>query len=70
MLKKVARLNLSEMPYPPPRKVFRAARKGLMNLNRYSGGGELGSLRVLPADYAKVPKEHIILAPGSDLLLR
>ncbi|MBA7690876.1 Histidinol-phosphate aminotransferase [subsurface metagenome] len=27
-------------------------------------------MRVLPADYAKAPKEHIILAPGSDLLLR
>ncbi len=70
MLKKVARLNLNELPYLPPRKVLHAARDALSDLNRYTGGEEMESLRVLLSDYAEVPKEHIVLAPGSDLLLR
>lgn len=69
MLNKI-KLNMNEMPYPPSRKIMEAARKGLLNLNRYANPKDLELLRELLANYSGVPKKHIILSPGSDLLLR
>ncbi len=63
-------LNMNEMPYLPPENVVRAAQKGLLNLNRYAEQKDLEYLRGLLADYSGVPEEHIVLGPGSDLLLR
>lgn len=63
-------LNMNEMPYLPPENVFRAAQRGLLNLNRYAEQKDLEYLRSLLAYYSGVPEEHIVLSPGSDLLLR
>ena len=70
MLKGTIKLNMNEMPYLPPREVIAAAEKGLLELNRYANPEDLELLRELLADYSGVPKENIILGPGSDLLLR
>lgn len=70
MLKRTIKLNMNEMPYLPPQEIIEAAREGLLNLNRYTDPEDIERLRELLADYSGVPKGHIILGPGSDLLLR
>ncbi len=70
MLKQTIKLNLNEMPYPPSWEVVESARKGLSYLNRYTEFEETERLRSLLADYSRIPKTHIILSPGSDILLR
>jgi len=70
MLKRAIKLNMNEMPYLPPKAIIEAAQKGLLNLNRYSNSEDIEQLRVFLADYAEVSSEHVILGPGSDLLLR
>jgi histidinol-phosphate aminotransferase len=70
MLKKAIKLNMNEVPYLPPKEIIEAAKESLKNLNRYSDPENLERLRGLLADYSGVSKKHIILGPGSDLLLR
>jgi histidinol-phosphate aminotransferase len=70
MLREIVRLHMNEVPYSPPQDVIEAARKGLSELNRYADPEDLGQLRGLLADYSRVPKHHVVLSPGSDLLLR
>lgn len=70
MLKETIELNMNEVPYPPPQEIIEAAQKGLSNLNRYTEPEDLERLRGLLAHYSGVPKGHIVLSPGSDLLLR
>jgi histidinol-phosphate aminotransferase len=69
-LRETIRLDMNEMPYPPSPIVVEAARQGLARLNRYADPGELEVLRGLLADYCNVPKDTVILRPGSDILLR
>jgi histidinol-phosphate aminotransferase len=69
-LRETVRLHMNEMPYPPSPGVIEAARRGLEMLNRYADPAELEALRGRLADYCGVPRDCIILAPGSDLLLR
>jgi histidinol-phosphate aminotransferase len=64
------KLNMNEIPYLPPRKVTDAAQKALSKINRYPRAKDLEVLRKLLADYSGVQKRHIILSPGSELLLR
>jgi histidinol-phosphate aminotransferase len=61
---------MSEMPYPPPQRVVEAAHQALTKLNRYTDPKDLRRLRKSLAHYAGVPERHVILSPGSDLLLR
>ena len=70
MLERIVRLNMNEMPYPPPQGVIEAAQRGLSHLNRYAEREDLDRLRMLLADYSGVPPENVIVSPGSDLLLR
>ena len=70
MLKKIVRLNMNEMPCPPPDEIIEAAQKGLSDLNRYPELEDIDRLRELLAGYSGIPKKHIILSPGSDILLR
>jgi len=70
MLREIVRLHMNEVPYSPPQDVIEAARKGLSELNRYADPEDLSQLRGLLADYSRVPKRHVVLSPGSDLLLR
>jgi histidinol-phosphate aminotransferase len=70
MLKRTIKLNMNEMPYLPSKDIIEAARKGLLSLNRYTEPEDIERLRELLADYSDVPKGHVILGPGSDLLLR
>ena len=69
-MKETVRLHMNEMPYPPAPGVVEAARRSLEMLNRYADPAELEALRGRLADYCGVPGDRIILAPGSDLLLR
>ncbi|MGC9356676.1 MAG: pyridoxal phosphate-dependent aminotransferase [Anaerolineae bacterium] len=61
---------MNEMPYPPHQRVVEAARRALTTLNRYADPEVLRRLQKGLADYAGVPERHVILGPGSDLLLR
>ena len=70
MLRKSIKLNMNEVPYLPPREVIEAARRGLAKLNRYADPEDLGRLRGLLAGYSGVLEEHVVLSPGSDILLR
>ncbi len=70
MLRETIKLDMNEVPYLPPQEIIEAAQKGLSHLNRYSDPQDLERLRELLADYSRVPEGHIILSPGSDLLLR
>jgi histidinol-phosphate aminotransferase len=70
VLRERIKLDMNEVPYLPPQRVLKAARKGLSRLNRYTEPQNLERLRELLAHYSQVAKEHIILSPGSDLLLR
>jgi histidinol-phosphate aminotransferase len=69
-MKGVIRLNMNEVPYPPPQRIIKAAQRGFSNLNRYADLGNLEYLRRLLADYAGVSRKHVILSAGSNLLLR
>jgi histidinol-phosphate aminotransferase len=69
-LRETIRLHMNEMPYPPSPGVVNAAQQGLARLNRYADPSELGALRGLLAGYCGVPRDCVILSPGSDLLLR
>ena len=69
-MKKTIKLNMNEVPYPPPQEIIEAAQKGLWNLNRYADPEDLKRLRGLLAAYSGVSSKHVILGPGSDLLLR
>ena len=70
MLKEPIKLNMNEVPYPPPQEVIEAARKGLAKLNCYADPRDLGRLRGLLASYSGVLEEHVVPSPGSDILLR
>ena len=70
MLKEPIKLNMNEVAYLPSKEIIEAARKSLMNLNRYSDPEDMERLLGLLSDYSGVPKKHIIQSPGSDLLLR
>lgn len=61
---------MNEFPYPPPRRIIEAAQKGLSQLNRYASPKDLELLRDLLAGYSGVSRNHIVLSPGSNLLLR
>jgi histidinol-phosphate aminotransferase len=69
-LRDTIRLHMNEMPYPPSQSVVKAAQEGLARLNRYADPAELEALRGLLAGYCGVPRDRVILSPGSDLLLR
>jgi len=70
MLNRTIKLNMNEAPYLPPKDIIEAARRGLLSLNRYTEPEDIERLCELLADYSGVPREHVILGPGSDLLLR
>ena len=69
-MRETIRLHMNEMPYPPSPGVVKAAQQGLARLNRYADPAELETLRGLLAGYCGVPRDRVILSPGSDLLLR
>ena len=64
------KLNMNEMPYPPPLRIIQAAEKGLSELNRYASPDGRELIEKLLAEYSGVPKRHVIAYPGSDLVLR
>ncbi len=64
------KLNMNEIPYPPPDRVLEASKKGLTKLNRYADYKELKLLKELISEYSNVPPKNIVLSPGSDILLR
>lgn len=64
------RLHMNEMPFLPPNFVLEAAEKGIHELNRYADHAKLHTLKKLLAQYSGVPEKHIVVSPGSDILLR
>ena len=70
MLNPPIRLDMNEMPSPPPPHVIAGARRGLSRLNRYADPKDLARLRALLAEYAGVREGQLVVGPGSDLLLR
>jgi histidinol-phosphate aminotransferase len=70
MLTETIRLHMNEMPHPPPQRVVEAACQALTKLNRYTDLKDLQRLQKCLAHYAGVSECHVILSPGSDLLLR
>jgi histidinol-phosphate aminotransferase len=70
MMEGVIRLDMNEVPYPPPQRIIEAAQRGLSSLNRYADPENLEYLRRLLANYACVSRNHVILGAGSNLLLR
>ncbi|MFX1285847.1 MAG: pyridoxal phosphate-dependent aminotransferase [Promethearchaeota archaeon] len=64
------RLNMNEIPYPPPPNIIQAAEKGLSQLNRYASPEHRDLIKKFLAKYSGVPKKYIIAYPGSDLILR
>ena len=64
------KLNMNENPYSPSKKVLKAAKLGINNINRYSELKYSNNLKKLLASYNNVSKERIILSPGSEFILR
>lgn len=64
------KLNMNENPYLPPGNVIGAANKGLEGINRYSDMHDMNKLRELIGSYNNISSDKIIVAPGSDFLLR
>jgi histidinol-phosphate aminotransferase len=64
------KLDLNEMPYSPPENLIRSTEQSLGSLNRYADADALQRLTALLAEYAGVNSDQIVVAPGSDLLLR
>lgn len=64
------KLNMNENPYLPPENIFKAAKQGFSNINRYSELKYSNTLRELLALYNNISKDRIILSPGSEFLLR
>jgi len=58
------------MPYPPPRKIVKAAERGLGNINKYITSEECEPLFELLSKYSKVDRDHLFLGPGSDIIIR
>lgn len=64
------RLHRNELPWRPTDAVLQAARNALGDLNRYTDGSVHRLLAERLAAYVGVPPERIVLAPGSEVLLR
>ncbi len=64
------RLDLNEMPKPPPDEVISPVKNCINNINRYTPRNEVDKLVELLANYTKAPKDSIILSSGSDILIK
>ncbi len=64
------KLNMNENPYLPPENVINAAVRNLKNINRYSELEDINKLKSLISNYCHISQNRVILAPGSDFLLR
>jgi histidinol-phosphate aminotransferase len=69
LLNKVIELNRNEIPYSPPERVIEAAKKGLINSNRYLKTSELNELRAMLSIYSKVEEESIFVGSGAEVLI-
>ena len=61
---------MNENPYPPPRRVIRAASRGLEEINRYADTDDMNKLREAIGSYNNISPDNVIVAPGSDFILR
>ncbi|MCE4614266.1 MAG: histidinol-phosphate aminotransferase family protein [Desulfurococcales archaeon] len=64
------RLDFNENPHPPPRIVVEEARRGLSEVTRYCEVKYLEELKLLIGEYTNIPRDRIIVSPGSDIILR
>ena len=69
-MSRIIRLNMNEIPYPPPKEIIERGKAGLLNLNRYADLKDLERLRELLAEYSSVPKGRIVISSGSDIILK
>lgn len=70
MLEKYIRLDTTENPYPPPQYVMDSVKNKLKNVNRYINIDEQEYLLKLLSKYSGVDRKHLILSPGSEIILR
>ena len=64
------KLDSTEMPYPPPQDIIKAAKKGLEDINKYVTAEEWEPLFELLSKYSKIDKEYLFLSPGSDIIIK
>ena len=64
------RLNRNEIPISFPKRMIKAIKNSIDELNRYAFPSNVEKLLHLLSDYTKCPKEAIILSTASDILLK
>ncbi|MFW9827241.1 MAG: pyridoxal phosphate-dependent aminotransferase [Candidatus Thorarchaeota archaeon] len=64
------RLNLNEMYKNPPKEVIEPIKKSINEINRYTPQKDVDLLIEKLSDYTDIPREHIFLSSGSDLILK
>jgi len=65
-----ARLDLNECPFEPPEHIVRRACREVRHINRYPDGSLISRLRELVSEYNNVQTDNVVLAAGSDDLIR
>lgn len=60
---------MGECPLPPPARVLEAARQAVVETHRYPAPGLRGEVEELYSRYAGVPRESVVVVPGSDTVL-
>jgi histidinol-phosphate aminotransferase len=68
-LNRVIELNRNEVPYPPPQRVLRAAKEGLIHSNTYLKSCELDELRRRLSVYSGVEENSIFVGSGAEALM-
>lgn len=68
-MNRVVELNRNELSYPPPANVIEAAKRGLMDSNRYLTVSDLNNLRKMLSIYSNVEEESIFLSSGDEVLM-
>ncbi|MFO8018211.1 MAG: aminotransferase class I/II-fold pyridoxal phosphate-dependent enzyme [Promethearchaeia archaeon] len=64
------RLNQSEMPSPPPRKIREQMKKVIDKINRYTPKDQVNILKTELANYTHIAEERIFLSSASDIILK
>ncbi len=64
------KLNLNEMYKNPPKEVLEPIKKSINEINRYTPQKDVDMLIEKLSDYTDIPREHIFLSSGSDLIIK
>lgn len=67
---KEIRLDKNELPFTPPLSIQDAIKDIHEELHRYTPQEKVNELKDLLSEYTNVPKDSIIIRPGSDILIK